>query len=684
VRAQELLNELIAAFSKTGERPVANAFMRQHPDDITLIKSLVSDGYIDGRNERYAVGLAGLALLPRHDTEEVVGWIDALRVALREAYDRAADEPVAPLKLSEIAASCGLGDIPLRVALYYCYEPFGYIDGGSTDENGELRRNISLDIKILERDAPRARLDSIVQARRDEQRVGGSARVDGGSLIASGTTGTSRPQLRQFSIPGYSLHEELGNGASGRVFRAIELSPVGMERAIKVLEPHPFGRGEGPESRFASEGQSLAKLQHRAIVRYVASARTNDEHGFLYLVMELVDGEKLRDAAQTMSFEERVAAIVEILDGLQYMHSAGIFHRDVKGGNIVVRSTDRQPVLVDFGLAYLVGDENNDDRTRYSLGTPGYVPPEAQADPKASRSPKYDIFSAGVTLYEVLAGRRPNHQVYETLSNVDASLVGLDPMVQRAIASTHERFDCAAEFADTLRLWLKQERARRSLPNPSPLSARLLEKLVAEDEKRQQQGAEKEAKQRLLVQAFTLIDDIATTAAVAAFEETATMLAGRSPAMRFINAEQLAGLPGVRRPGSISPVCALEYQENVDRRIVFARSAAPTNPLGISRRNEPFLLWPQPKRHYTVADPHVFSPVWIIYQEGKNQAPSMTLRGGMAAVSPVPDPRAEGFALRLVGKPRGRREPLELDTAEKVKEYVIRAIAASMNVNLDR
>lgn len=252
-----------------------------------------------------------------------------------------------------------------------------------------------------------------------------------------------------FEVPGFIIEKEIGGGASGQVYRGREAWEGGMQVAIKVLVPHPFGSGKDPLPRFRSEVDALRQMNHPGIVRYVSSGRTSREP-FLYCVMELVDGEHLRSASRTLPFKQRITVMLEVLDALGALHDRGIFHRDVKPSNVVLRAVDRRPVLVDFGLAYLQNGGDVDDRTQSTIGSPGYVPTEVSADPKKSRSPKNDIFAAGITLYEILSGSKPDPRDIDSLARVDASLATLDAVVQRAIAPERSRYSSAAEFSRDL------------------------------------------------------------------------------------------------------------------------------------------------------------------------------------------------------------------------------------------
>ncbi|MBV8757101.1 MAG: protein kinase [Deltaproteobacteria bacterium] len=303
----------------------------------------------------------------------------------------------------------------------------------------------------------------------------------------------------RFEVPGFDLLDPLPAGASGEVYRAKENWDGGIERVVKIFVPHPFADDHDPEPRFRSEVQALYRLQHRAVVRYVTSGVLLSPRRAFYLVMEWVNGDRLSNRYQSMPFDTRVQTMIEILGGLHHAHQAKIFHRDVKPSNIMIRESDGQAVLVDFGLAYLVGDELDDDRTRQVLGTPGYIPPEVANNPKLSRDPRHDVFQAGVTLYEILVGRLPREN-YITVESINPRLAALDPILQRAMSPLPEtRYQSAQEFAQALAAWIEQDaraaRAENSAPqtNAAPSFARAIElqsRQLREEQTEQQRRVE--------------------------------------------------------------------------------------------------------------------------------------------------------------------------------------------------
>jgi serine/threonine-protein kinase len=221
---------------------------------------------------------------------------------------------------------------------------------------------------------------------------------------------TDAPLHRGDRLGPYDIVELVGTGGMGDVYRARD-SKLGRDVAIKVLPPL-FSTNADRLARFDREARTLASLNHPHILTV-----HDIEHvdGRPYLVTEFVDGGTLKTWAlsDTRTWRQSVELLVGVADGLAVAHAAGIVHRDVKPDNILI-STHGYATLADFGLARLFeGDDRAATppatvvRTQPGMivGTIAYMSPEqAAGKPADARS---DIFSFGVVLYEVLAGRQP-------------------------------------------------------------------------------------------------------------------------------------------------------------------------------------------------------------------------------------------------------------------------------------
>lgn len=260
----------------------------------------------------------------------------------------------------------------------------------------------------------------------------------------------------------YKMIAPVREGGFGVLYRGIDLANV--EHAIKILHPSPFVSARTAEPRFQREAEALKQLAHPHIVKYQRLARLND--GRWFLEMEFIRGKTLAKWIEDgATFEQRIAVMLELLDALDHAHNAGVFHRDIKPDNVMVRN-DGSVVLIDFGLAWLAGQASA-TLTTHSTWSLDYAPPEVREDPNASRGPNHDIYSVGVVLHQIFAGRRPSFPVRVPLADVDPRLSILDPVIDGALADTAGRFSTAADFRDALasaakgveQPWLRQAAA---------------------------------------------------------------------------------------------------------------------------------------------------------------------------------------------------------------------------------
>jgi CheY-like chemotaxis protein len=209
----------------------------------------------------------------------------------------------------------------------------------------------------------------------------------------------------------YSLEEQIGSGGFAVVYRATSLEwqrPV----AVKILRPLGALQSEKRISRFRQEGISTCRVNHQNAVAILDSGTSRD--GINYLVMELLNGCTLRDEFKDdkpLSLARCIQIIVPVCEVLAEAHRAGVVHRDIKPDNVFLhRGTAGEIVKVlDFGIAKLIDDEESPRDALTSpgelIGTPIYMSPEQlTGDPYDGRA---DVYSVGIMLYEMLAGRLP-------------------------------------------------------------------------------------------------------------------------------------------------------------------------------------------------------------------------------------------------------------------------------------
>lgn len=226
--------------------------------------------------------------------------------------------------------------------------------------------------------------------------------------VAAMMSADSSPVDSSIVVEGkYRLEEELGRGAMGTVFAAQDMA-LKRRVAIKFLLPELAGSKECAE-RFHHEAVGMAAIRHNNVVQIYAYGN----HGDLpYFAMEYLAGQTLEELVDVFNrrgffvpLDQAFDILIQCLDGLCAIHRAGAVHRDLKPGNILLSGEPPRAVIMDFGLVRMVRMEED---IRALAGTPAYIAPElVEGQDGANRSPLIDIYSMGVTAYEVITGSLP-------------------------------------------------------------------------------------------------------------------------------------------------------------------------------------------------------------------------------------------------------------------------------------
>jgi serine/threonine protein kinase len=285
-------------------------------------------------------------------------------------------------------------------------------------------------------------------------------------------------------VAGFHVESILGRGAMAEVYRARD-EAGGRVVALKLLD-NTLLHDERFRQRFLRESELATSLDHPHIVPTLASG---EDGGRLYLALELIDGPDLRQLLRQggrLEPERAVALVEQVADALDAAHKAGLVHRDVKPGNILVRSEDGQDhaYVCDFGLARHVSSVSSLTGDRGFVGTIDYVPPEQIEG--GSIDARADVYSLGCVLYECLTGVRPFDRDSE-LSVVFAHLnepppkltdvrpelpAAFDEVIATALAkSPDERYSSAGELAAAARAALRGEVVARRRPRRRLLAA---------------------------------------------------------------------------------------------------------------------------------------------------------------------------------------------------------------------
>ncbi len=283
----------------------------------------------------------------------------------------------------------------------------------------------------------------------------------------------------------YRIEKLLGQGGMGAVFRAQDVA-LNRAVAIKVMHSH-IAQQQGFRERFMQEARAIAALDHPGIVQIYAFSR---DPTLLYIVMAFIPGQNLQDwlhllseRGMVLALPESLAIVEQVSDALGYAHARGVFHRDIKPGNVILRplepgQTDPfglgfHPMLTDFGLAKL-SEGGIMSMPGTSMGTPAYMAPEqcegGDIDGRA------DIYALGIVLYEMVTGRLPFevHTLTEAIRahtkeppppprSVDPEIPSqVEEIILKALAkSPGDRYQNAGELRSAL------DAARVSLARPA-------------------------------------------------------------------------------------------------------------------------------------------------------------------------------------------------------------------------
>jgi serine/threonine protein kinase len=276
----------------------------------------------------------------------------------------------------------------------------------------------------------------------------------------------------------YKIVSLIGEGGMGNVYLGEHVS-IGRKVAIKVLRPE-LARKEEIRSRFKNEAAVMAHLQHPGIVGLIDYLEQDDG---LYLIMEYVEGIEFTDLLKSLDeplpIDRAKDIMKKVLSAFAYAHKNNIVHRDVKPSNILLTKSDEVKVL-DFGIAKLIGGAGfNLTKTGTQVGTVYYMSPEqVKAKELDHRS---DVYSLGVTFYELLAGFCPyksmtsEFEIYEkivrepllpltdTMGEEYAQVWGV---IQKATEKeVEDRFQNCEEFIAALETGVSKSIVQKTLKN---------------------------------------------------------------------------------------------------------------------------------------------------------------------------------------------------------------------------
>ncbi|MFN5417598.1 MAG: serine/threonine protein kinase, partial [Flavobacteriia bacterium] len=302
-------------------------------------------------------------------------------------------------------------------------------------------------------------------------------------------------------IQNYTIIKLIGEGGMGDVYLA-EHNTIKRKVAIKVLKAE-LVKNEEIKKRFKNEASVMAQLQQVNIVGLLDYVEQEDG---LYLIMEFVEGKTLdiflAELNEPLNIERSKKIMLQILNAFSYAHQNGIVHRDVKPSNIIINSNDEIKVL-DFGIAKIIGgSQHNLTKTGVHIGTVYYMSPEqVKAVEVDARS---DIYSLGITFYELLAGFCPyknaqsEYEIYNKIVNdplisLEESLGNQYHEVWKVIKKAtqkkpEDRFSSCEEFALALTNEIKIQEQKKTVVSKPEQQHKAARTEYFEEEKKSYKG----------------------------------------------------------------------------------------------------------------------------------------------------------------------------------------------------
>src|SRR4029453_7589111 len=271
---------------------------------------------------------------------------------------------------------------------------------------------------------------------------------------------------KPWQLGNYEILEQIGCGGMGVIYRARQRHSRRIVAVKRVLSYR--ADSNGALQRFRREAQAVGSLDHPNILPIYEVSESED--GLPFFSMKFAEKGSLHENAASLRDEPRkcVQLMAKVSRAVEYAHSRGVLHRDLKPGNILLNDRD-EPLVSDFGLAKLLDGNNDLTRSLTTFGTAGYIAPEQAGDAAADLTPAADVYSLGAVLFNVLTGRPPFlgsnpvsviRQASETQAPKLRSLApSLDRDLETICARCLERdpkarYQSAGDLADDLEHWL--------------------------------------------------------------------------------------------------------------------------------------------------------------------------------------------------------------------------------------
>src|SRR6266436_4846806 len=272
---------------------------------------------------------------------------------------------------------------------------------------------------------------------------------------------------KQWRLGDYEILDEIGRGGMGVIYLARQRHPHRIVAVKRVLNYH----ADSHETliRFRREADAAASLDHPNILPIYEVSESED--GLPFFSMKFATGGSLRAVGPALRGKPRecVQVMAKVARAVEYAHSQGILHRDLKPGNVLLDGRG-EPMVSDFGLAKWLEPTGRLTRTPSIFGTPGYIAPEQVNGSEGKLTASADVYSLGAVLFDLLTGRPPftgEHAlrtIQQAAEKPAPKLRSLDPGIDRDLETIcakslerdpHARYRSAGELAEDLERWVR-------------------------------------------------------------------------------------------------------------------------------------------------------------------------------------------------------------------------------------
>lgn len=279
-------------------------------------------------------------------------------------------------------------------------------------------------------------------------------------------------------IGNYLLGDVIGQGSYSRVKEVLDL--ISLERRVfKIMKKKRLRKIPNGEQNVQREIKLLRQLNHKNVVKLIDNFYNSDKQK-LYIVMEycVIVLQELLDSSPTKKLPiwQSHHYFTQLLEGLQYLHSRGVIHKDIKPSNLLINNSGIVKIS-DFGVSEMLDLYSQSDKIYTSQGSPAFQPPEIAKGSESFSGFKIDIWSSGVTLYNITTGEYPfeGDTVYKLFENISKGDFSIPSTLDESLSSLLKGMLCADpeerfSLIDICKHdWIRKKQPRSCPPVPIPI-----------------------------------------------------------------------------------------------------------------------------------------------------------------------------------------------------------------------